>query len=106
MISKNIWHAGVAAVLLVSSGFAGAVGDMVGGPKVNQINLGEPVTSIARGQHFIHDFLMWVCLIIFVGVFAVMFYSMWAHRKSKRPQAGRIFTRAPPSRSSGPSFRS
>lgn len=83
MISKNIRQAGVAALLLAWSGFAAAVGDMVGGPKVNQINLGEPVTSIARGHHFIHDFLMWVCVIIFVGVFSVMFYSVWAHRKSR-----------------------
>ncbi len=87
MISKNIRHAGVAALLLAWSGIAAAVGDMIGGPKVNQINLGEPVTSIARGHHFIHDFLMWVCVVIFVGVFSVMFYSIWAHRKSRGHKA-------------------
>ncbi|MCL4746062.1 MAG: cytochrome c oxidase subunit II [Burkholderiaceae bacterium] len=87
MISKNIGLAGVAAVLLAWSGVAAAVGDMVGGPKVNQINLGEAVTSIARGQHFIHDFLMWVSVVIFAGVFSVMFYSVWAHRKSRGHKA-------------------
>lgn len=60
-----------------------AVGDMPGGPAVNQLNLADPVTSIAQGQHYLHNVLLWVCLAIFVGVFGVMFYSVFAHRKSK-----------------------
>ena len=62
---------------------ASAVGDMPGGPRVNQWNLAEPVTEIARGQQWLHEVLLWVCLVIFVAVFAVMFYSIWKHRKSK-----------------------
>jgi len=60
-----------------------AVGDMPGGPAVNQLNLADPVTSIAQGQHYLHNVLLWVCLAIFVAVFGVMFYSVFAHRKSK-----------------------
>ena len=60
-----------------------AVGDMPGGPAVNQLNLADPVTSIAEGQHYLHNVLLWVCLAIFVAVFGVMFYSVFAHRKSK-----------------------
>ncbi|MGH1359658.1 MAG: cytochrome c oxidase subunit II [Burkholderiaceae bacterium] len=60
-----------------------AVEDMPGGPAVNQLNLAEPATTIAAGQHDIHNLLLWVCLAIFVVVFAVMFYSVFAHRKSK-----------------------
>ncbi|MGE0798184.1 MAG: cytochrome c oxidase subunit II [Lautropia sp.] len=59
------------------------VRDMPGGPKVNQLNLPEPVTSIARGQHWIHEILLWVCVVIFVLVFGAMFYSIYAHRKSR-----------------------
>ncbi|RPH60994.1 MAG: cytochrome c oxidase subunit II [Burkholderiales bacterium] len=62
---------------------AAAVQDMPGGPRVNQLNLAAPVTRIAEDQHWIHWFLMWVCLAIFVAVFGVMFYSVWKHRKSK-----------------------
>ena len=62
---------------------AAAVADMPGGPKVNQLNLSAPVTRIAEDQHWIHWFLIWVCLAIFVAVFGVMFYSVWKHRKSK-----------------------
>jgi len=46
-------------------------------------NLREPVTALARDLYFMHYVLMAICLIIFVGVFGVMFYSMYAHRKSK-----------------------
>ncbi len=60
-----------------------AVEDMPGGPAVNQLNLVEPATKIAAGQHDIHNVLLWVSLIIFVAVFGVMFYSIYAHRKSK-----------------------
>lgn len=57
--------------------------DMPGGPKVNQLDLPVGVTRIAADQHWMNWFLMIVCLIIFVAVFGVMFYAIWAHRKSK-----------------------
>jgi cytochrome c oxidase subunit II len=46
-------------------------------------NLQSPVTGIATDIYWLHSFLLWVCLAIFVAVFAVMFYSIYAHRKSK-----------------------
>ena len=73
----------VASVLAGWTSLALAVKDMPGGPAVYQLNLAEPANAIARGQHLLHDILMWVCVIIFIAVFAVMFYSMWAHRKSR-----------------------
>lgn len=65
---------------------AAAVGDMPGGPKVRQLNLATPVTRIAEEQHWIHWFVMWICVAIFVIVFGVMFYSVWRHRKSRGHQ--------------------
>jgi len=65
------------------AGAARAVNDMPGGPGVNQLNLPVGVTRIAADQWWIHNFLLWVCLAIFVAVFSVMFYSLWAHRKSR-----------------------
>jgi cytochrome c oxidase subunit 2 len=73
----------VAAASAVFAGSAWAVGDMPGGPAIKQINLTEGVTRIAAEQWWIHNFLMVVCLIIFLAVFGVMFYSIWAHRKSR-----------------------
>ena len=73
--------AAVAGVL--ATGAAHAVNDMPGGPGVNQLNLPVGVTKIAADQWWIHNFLLIVCLAIFVAVFSVMFYSLWAHRKSR-----------------------
>jgi len=64
-------------------GVAHAVSDLPGGPAVNQLNLHPPVTRIAEEQHFLHWMMLIICTVIFVGVFAVMFYSIWKHRKSQ-----------------------
>ena len=45
-------------------------------------NLQPPVTPIARQMFDLHAFIFWICVAIFVGVFGVMFYSMFRHRKS------------------------
>lgn len=68
-------------------GAVAAATDMPGGPRVNQINLGEGVTSIARDQQWIHSFLLLISLAIFVAVFGVMFYAIWKHRKSRGHQS-------------------
>ncbi len=68
--------------VMLTSGLAQAVNDLPGGPKVNQLNLHEPVTQIGVQQHFLHNFMLVVCVVIFVAVFAVMFYSILKHRKS------------------------
>ena len=72
-----------AATGVLATGAAHAVNDMPGGPGVNQLNLPIGVTKIAADQWWIHNFLLIVCLAIFVAVFGVMFYSLWAHRKSR-----------------------
>jgi cytochrome c oxidase subunit 2 len=61
---------------------AHAVNDLPGGPSVNQLNLAPAVTKIAQDQAWLHWFMMIVCVVIFIAVFAVMFYSIWKHRKS------------------------
>lgn len=68
---------------MLVSGAATASVDMPGGPKVNQLNLTTGVTEIARDVAWLHWMMLIICLVIFVGVFGVMFYSIWAHRKSK-----------------------
>ncbi len=70
----SIWSFGVAAQ------------DMPGGPKVNQLNFTAPATKIMEEIHWLHWFMMIICVVIFVGVFGVMFYSIFKHRKSKGAQ--------------------
>ena len=50
----------------------------------------EPVTEIARQQINLHNYILLVCVIIFVGVFGVMFYSIFKHRKSVGHQAAQF----------------
>jgi cytochrome c oxidase subunit II len=61
---------------------AGAVNDLPGGPLVNGIDFRPGVTRIAAEQHWLHYVMMIICLVIFIGVFGVMFYSILKHRKS------------------------
>jgi cytochrome c oxidase subunit 2 len=48
-----------------------------------EYNLQPPVTPIAEQIFDLHTYILWICVVIFIGVFAVMFYSIFAHRKSK-----------------------
>jgi len=87
---KNIFNK-MAGTFLTASGLsigaAHAVNDLPGGPAVNQLNLHPAVTGIAVEQAWLHWFMLIVCTVIFVAVFAVMFYSIWKHRKSKGHKA-------------------
>ena len=47
-----------------------------------QWNFQTPVTRVAAEIDRLHVTMMWIILVIFVGVFGVMFYSIYAHRKS------------------------
>ena len=59
-----------------------AVGDLPGGPAKNQLDLHPAITKIASEVQGLHNFMLIVCLVIFLAVFGVMFYSIIKHRKS------------------------
>ena len=72
---------GLAATLYTTAALA--VNDLPGGPAVNQLDLHPPVTRIAAEQQWLHYFMLVICMVIFVAVFGVMFYSIFKHRRSK-----------------------
>src|SRR5437764_11311659 len=41
-----------------------------------------PGSQLARDIDQLHQYAMWLIIVIFVGVFGFMFYACWAHRKS------------------------
>jgi len=82
-VLQNSARGALAGALALASGLAWAVPDSEGGPKVDQLNLPVGVTQISREIYDLHSFMMWICVAIFVVVFAVMFYSIFAHRKSR-----------------------
>jgi cytochrome c oxidase subunit II len=70
-------------VLFLAAGMPSwAVSDLPGGPAVRQMTFHPPVTRIAEEIYSLHNLMLIICLVIFVGVFGVMFYSIYKHRKS------------------------
>ena len=49
----------------------------------SSVNLQTPVTQIASEIYNMHTLMLVICLVIFVAVFGVMFWSVFHHRKSK-----------------------
>lgn len=47
------------------------------------LNMTRGVTSVSRQVYDLHMIVFWICVVIGVIVFGVMFYSMFAHRKSR-----------------------
>ncbi len=55
------------------------------GPSIacaSRYNLQEPNSALGQSIYDLHTMILWVCVAIFVGVFSVMFYSVFKHRKS------------------------
>lgn len=53
-------------------------------------NLQPPVTPIAADIHSVHEYVMLLVTIIFIGVFGFMFWAIYAHRKSKGHKAAQF----------------
>lgn len=60
-----------------------AAPEITGRPVEYQLNMQTPVTGIGADIYSLHNWMMLVCLVIFLGVFGVMFYSVFKHRKSR-----------------------
>src|SRR4030095_12700813 len=53
-------------------------------------NFPPPVTPIAEQIIGLHEYIFWICVVIFIGVFGVLFYSLFKHRKSGGNQAAQF----------------
>ena len=62
----------------------------VTGSLASTVNLQEPASVLARNVYDLHTIITLICVAIFVGVFGMMFYSVYAHRKSKGHQAAQF----------------
>lgn len=52
----------------------------------NGYNMPTGVTDIAHSVHGLHMYAFWVCVVIGILVFGMMFYSIINHRRSKHPK--------------------
>jgi cytochrome c oxidase subunit 2 len=75
-------HALVLGLAVWTSIPALAAPEITGRPVDLQLNMQPPVTGIGADIYSLHNWMVLVCLIIFLGVFGVMFYSLFKHRKS------------------------
>jgi cytochrome c oxidase subunit 2 len=75
-------HALVLGLAVWTSIPALAAPEITGRPVEYQLNMQTPVTGIGADIYSLHNWMMLVCLVIFLGVFGVMFYSVFKHRKS------------------------
>lgn len=79
---KRLTLLSMAALGLTIFGSASAVNNMDGGPAVHQLNFQTPVTGIASDIYVLHNWMIGICVAIFIAVFGVMFYAILKHRKS------------------------
>src|SRR3954451_9921270 len=80
---RTVGRLGLVLGVVLATGAAWAVNDLPGGPAVGQITLHPPITEISADQQWLHDFMLVICTVIFIGVFGVMFYSIFKHRRSQ-----------------------
>lgn len=79
-------------VLIPRTAIAGVAGLLLAAPAQAawELNLPRGVTEITREVYDLHMLIFWVCVVIGVGVFGVMVYSIYAHRKSRGVQASQF----------------
>lgn len=67
-------------ILTVAAALAGLAAS--GGAHAIAWYFQSPASQMAADIDTLHQYVMWLIIVIFIGVFGVMFYSVYAHRKS------------------------
>ncbi|KAA1190579.1 cytochrome c oxidase subunit II [Pseudohalioglobus sediminis] len=76
--AKRLFRLALGPVLMLVSAVA-----LAAGGEVNQVNMSPGVTEVSQEIYSLHMIILGICTIIGIGVFGVMFYSIYAHRKSR-----------------------
>jgi cytochrome c oxidase subunit 2 len=80
--AKRLQSLMLGALFMAAGMPAWAVNDSQGGPAVRQMTFQQPNTQIAAEINTLHNWMLGICLAIFIAVFGVMLYSIMKHRKS------------------------
>ena len=78
--AKQLWRLMSFPVVCALSGLSTSV---VAEPGRWQVNMPRGATEVSNNIYDIHMLILGISCIIGIGVFAFMFYSLWAFRKSK-----------------------
>ena len=76
--AKRLCKLALGPVLLLMSVFA-----MAAGGEASSVNMSPGVTAVGREIYDLHMTILIICTVIGLMVFAVMFYSIFYHRKSR-----------------------
>ena len=80
------FRSGFARSIAAASGLCGSLLAAAAHAKM-QMNMDPGVTPISQTVYGLHNTIMWIILVIFIGVFGVMFYAVYRFRRSKGAQA-------------------
>src|SRR5690606_37868643 len=79
--AKRLYRLALGPVLMLLS--LASAGALAANAKVNEVNMPPGVTEIGHRIYDLHMIILWICVIIGLLVFGVMFYSIYYHRKSR-----------------------
>jgi cytochrome c oxidase subunit II len=85
--AKRLQSLMLGALLMAAGLPSWAVDASQGGPAPRGMTFQPPATLIGSEIYSLHNFLLLICLVIFIAVFGVMFYAIFKHRKSKGHKA-------------------
>jgi len=71
----------------------------------NEVNMTRGVTPQSADHFDLHMIVLWICVVIGIGVYTVMFTSILLHRKSPWSQGRKSSVILPRRKLSGPSSR-
>ena len=72
-------HIAATWLILVAPAFTG-----------NEVNMTQGVTQQSADHFDLHMIVLWICVVIGIGVFTVMFTSIFLHRKSRDHKAAKF----------------
>ena len=82
--AKRLYQLALGPVLMLMSLLsAGAWGSDLEASHGSTVNMTAGVTSVGQSIYDLHMIILWICVVIGVAVFGVMFYSIYYHRKSR-----------------------
>ena len=83
IIKDRLARLHMAALTLWFGASNSALADGVAGITMDDVNMPRGVTEVGQSIYSLHMLILWICVIIGVIVFGVMFYSIFYHRKSR-----------------------
>jgi len=86
MTPKTRWFrkSGLTVIALAFSLYAGL------SQAAYEVNFQTPATQLGRDVYDLHMWMMYVITVVFIAVFGMMFYSIFAHRKSRGHKAAQF----------------